>query len=208
MWAAQNDRRPLSGPSVLVRIDHVPTGHRDAERAKRVLHAYRVAVCGEYLRQTLVDLRRLVGPAPDEHDSLSAQAGLHCGPVDEAGLDLLLDPHLLQARVGVVGAHAGLRHAGGRADAVDVEHATAVACGARIALAPPDAPRRLRPAHHAARPVDGRVERVARVGALDALEDHGVVAHRAAHEPLLSRSGGRAALANNPVRAAERLLPP
>jgi hypothetical protein len=49
-------------------------------------------VRGEDLREALVDLRRLVGTAADEHDALLAQALLHGGPVDETGLMQDLTP--------------------------------------------------------------------------------------------------------------------
>ena len=55
-----------------------------------------LAVRGEHLRQALVHLRRLVRAAADEHDALLAQARLHRRPVDHAGLQLLLDPDLLE----------------------------------------------------------------------------------------------------------------
>src|SRR5204863_3822616 len=136
----------------------------------------------------------LVGAAAEDHDALLAQARPHRRPVDLAGLQLLVHPDLLQARLRVVRAHALLRDARGRADAVDVEDTLAVADAARVPLAPADAARRLRAAHHAARAVDRREERllVARRG--DALEDDGVVAHRAADEALLARPRGRAGL--------------
>jgi hypothetical protein len=38
----------------------------------------------EYLREALVDLRRLVGATADDHDPALTQAGLDCGPVDLA----------------------------------------------------------------------------------------------------------------------------
>src|SRR5436305_1761175 len=78
-------------------------------------------------RQALVPRRRLRRTTADEHDSLLSQPRLNCRPVDETGLDLLLDPDLHQPRLGMVRTDALLRSAGGRADAVDVEHAVAVA---------------------------------------------------------------------------------
>ena len=54
----------------------------------------------------------------------------------------------------------------------------------------------------------GRVERLLRSRRLDALEDDRLVAHRAADEALLARTGRRAALADHPVRSTEVLLPP
>jgi hypothetical protein len=86
------------------------------------------------VRQALVHLRGLVGTAPDQHDALAAQASLHGRPVDEARLDLLLDPDLAKARGWMVRADSLLRHARSRADAVDVENAVAIAVGAGPAL--------------------------------------------------------------------------
>ncbi len=157
----------------------------------------------EHLRQALVHLRGLVRAAADHDDALLAQACLHGRPVDEAAGDLLLHPHLAQARGRMVGADALLRHAGRRADAVDVEDAVAVAVRARPALAAPHAARRLGAAHHATGTVDGRVQRLAGHRALGALQDHRVVAHRAADEALLTGTRRRAALAHHPVGAAE-----
>src|SRR4051812_36074290 len=146
--------RARDGPLLVAeRIDDVAPGHGDAERAQRVLDANGAGVRGQDLRQALVRLGRLVGAAADEHDALLPQPGLHRRPVDLARAQLLLDPHLLHARVRVVGADPLLRRAQTRADAVDVEHAVAVAVPARPALAPPDAPRRLGAAHRAPRAV-------------------------------------------------------
>ena len=105
-------------------------------------------------------------------------------------------------------AHALLRRAEVRADAVDVEDTIAVTGPAGVSLAPPDPAGRLRAAHHPARSVDGRVERLLVRRRLDSLEDHRLVAHRAAHEALLARAGRRAALPDHPGGAAEVLLPP
>ena len=66
---------------------HVATCHRDAERTERVLHADRVAMRGEHIRQALVHLRRLIGTAADEDDALLAQSRLDRRPVDDARLD-------------------------------------------------------------------------------------------------------------------------
>src|SRR5258708_6785995 len=52
--------------------------------------------------------------------------------------------------------------------------------------------------HHAAGAVHGRVEARGRRLALDSLEDHGVVAHRAADEAALARERRRCALAHDP----------
>src|SRR5690348_6554344 len=69
---------------------------------------------------------------------------------------------------------------------------------------------RRRPRHHAPGAVHRRVQRgplALRVAAC-ALDDPGVVAHRAAHEPLLPRKRGRRALADHDVlRPVMRLLP-
>src|SRR5581483_11614001 len=128
---------------------------------------------------------------------LLAQPRLHRRPVDAAGRDLLVDPDLARARVRMVGA-----------DGLDLEEAVAVAVAARPAFAPAHAARRLRAAHHATGAVHGRVQRRIRAGTRDALEDDGVVAHRAADEALLAGTRGRAALAHHPVGPAEVLLPP
>src|SRR5206468_10383579 len=125
-----------------------------------------------------------------------------------AGRDLLHDPDLAHARGRMVGADALLRHAGGRADAVDVEDAIAVSVTARPSLATPHTTRGLGAAHHAAGAVHRRVQRRLGVRALDALEDDRLVAHRAADEALLAGTRGRTALADHPVAAAEVLLPP
>src|SRR5262249_47180959 len=135
--------------------------------------------------------------AADQDDALITQARLDGGPVDLAGRDLLLHPDLAHARLRVVGALA-LRVGG--------ERPLAVAIAARVTLAATDAAGRLRAAHHTTRTVHRRVERLGCVGALGALEDDRVVAHRAADEPLLARTRGRAALAHHPVGAAEVLL--
>src|SRR5439155_9586525 len=55
--------------------------------------------------------------------------------------------------------------------------------------------------------LDGREERLLGLARLDALEDHRLVAHRAADEALLAGPRGRAALPDHPVPAAEVLLP-
>ena len=91
---------------------------------------------------------------------------------------------------------------------VRLEDAVAVAVETRPPLAAPHAARRPGAAHHSAGAVHGREERLLVLGRLDALEDHGLVAHRAADEALLTRPGRRAALADDPVGAAEVLLPP
>src|SRR6266702_7580640 len=77
--------------------------------------------------------------------------------------------------------------------------------GRRIAL---KAAARLGARHHPARAVDRAVERRARFFAVDALQDHRVVAHRAADEAALpgERRGG--ALAHDPQFSAEVLLAP
>src|SRR6188474_2457889 len=156
-----------------------------------------VGVSGENIRQALVHLRRLVRSAADEHDALLSDAGLHSRPVDETRLQLLLDPHFLDACLRMIGA--GL---------VRLEDAVAVAVTAHPALSAPDPARSLRTAHHAAGAVDGGEEGFLVLVRLDALQDDGVVTHGAADEPLLARAGGRAALPDHPVRAAEVLLPP
>src|SRR6185437_4199171 len=97
----------------------------------------------------------------------------------------------------MVGADAALRRAGGRADAVDVEDAVAVAVTARPALAATQTTGRLRAAHHAACAVHRRVQRLVRLRARDALEDHRLVTHRATDEALLAGARGRAALAHH-----------
>src|SRR5712691_2951509 len=101
-----------------------------------------------------------------------------------------------------------LRDTGSRADAVDVEETVALTVLAGVALPPPDPAGRLRTAHHPAGAVHRRVERLLVLGRLDALEDHRLVAHRAADEALLARAGRRAALADHPAGAAEVLIPP
>ena len=54
----------------------------------------------------------------------------------------------------------------------------------------------------------GRSSRARALVVLDALEDHGRLAHRRAHEPALAREGRRRALAHDPpVLAAVRLAP-
>src|SRR5207247_10753179 len=125
------------------------------------------------------------------------QPRLHGRPVDHAGLDLLLHPDLLQAGVRMVGA-----------DTVALENAVAVAVAADPTLAPTHAARRLGAAHHPTRAVHGREERLLGVGARNALENHRLVAHRAADEALLTRAGRSAALPDHPVGAAEVLLAP
>src|SRR5262249_40551213 len=52
--------------------------------------------------------------------------------------------------------------------------------------------------HHAAGAVHGRVEACGRRLALDAREDHGVVAHRATDKAALARERWRCALAHDP----------
>src|SRR5262249_40692940 len=74
--------------------------------------------------------------AADQHDPLLAQAALHGWPVDLARLDLLLDPHLHQAGVGMVRAHTPLGCRVLRTHALDVEHAVTVTRGACPPLAP------------------------------------------------------------------------
>ena len=78
----------------------------------------------------------------------------------------------------------------------------AVAVGALQPRA--ELPRRLRARHRAARAVDGRVQRGARLGRLDALEDHRGLAHRRADEAALAREGRRRALADDPGAARRR----
>src|ERR1700751_3669991 len=95
-----------------------------------------------------------------------------------------------------------------RADAVEVEHAVAVAGGTGPALAAADPPCRLRSAHQPAGTVHGREQRLLGLTGLDALEDHRVVAHRPPDEALLARPRRRASLADHPVCAPEVLLPP
>ena len=55
--------------------------------------------------------------------------------------------------------------------------------------------------------MDCRLERSAGFRAINALDDHGVVAHRAADKPPLARKGWRRALADNPKIAAAPTLP-
>src|SRR5688500_11600481 len=136
---------------------------------------------GEHVRQALVHLRRLVRTAAYEHDAVAAQAVLHRRPVDEAGLQLLLDPDLREARGRVL-----------RALRLLLEQPCAVAVPARPALAAAHPAGGLRPAHDPAGAVHRREERLLGLLAGDALEDHGLVAHRAAHEALLTRPRGRA----------------
>src|SRR5439155_12646706 len=90
---------------VLVRVVDVPSGHRDPERAERVLHPDRVAVRGEDFGQALVDLRRLARAAADEDDSPLPEAGLDRRPVDEAR------PHHLPATLPSPHLPGGLRAA-------------------------------------------------------------------------------------------------
>src|ERR1700761_8224741 len=123
----------------------------------------------EDVREALVDLGRLVGAAADQHDALLAQAYLNGRPVDLARLELLLDPRLHHSRTGVLRAACVGR----------LEQPVAVAVAARPTLATPDAPGRLRAAHHAAGAVDGREQRLGCLGGPDAVEDHRLVAHRA-----------------------------
>src|SRR5215213_5122569 len=182
---------------VLVRVVDVVPGHGDAERPQAVLDPHRGGVGGEDVGQALVHLRRLVRSAAHEHDALLAQPLLDGRPVDTARLDLLLDPDLRHAGLGVV-----------RAGRVRLEHARAVAVAARPARAAAHPPRRLRTAHHAPRAVNGGVECLRRLLARDTLEDHRLVAHRPAHEPLLTRSRRGAALADDAVVATEVRLPP
>src|SRR5438093_10765384 len=182
-------------------VVHVAAGHGDAERAQRVLHPDRVAVGGEHLRQALVHLRGLVRTTADQHDALLAQAGLHGRPVDYARADDLLRLPLPHLRGRVV--RAGLaRVALGRNREVTVPHR---ACVHSLAA---HAARGLRAAHHAAGAVHRREERLLVLAGLDTLEDDRLVAHRAADEALLARPGRRAALPDQPVGAAEVLLPP
>src|SRR5262249_25038782 len=132
-----------------------------------------------------------------EHDALLAQASLDSRPVDDARLDLLLDPDLLHPGVRVI-----------RAGALLLEHAVAVTVRAGPALSAPHPARGLRAAHHPAGSVHRRVERLHGILRLHALEDHRLVSHRAADEALLARARRRAALADDPVRAAEVVLEP
>src|SRR5215210_9305183 len=142
----------------------------------------------QHIRQALVHLRGLVGTAAEEHDALLAEACLHRRPVHLAGLQLLLDPDLLEAGVGMVRAGTGV-----------LEHTRAVAIPARPALASPDTAGSLRATHHAAGTVHRREKRLLVVHRLDALENDRLVAHRTADEALLAGTGGRAALADHPV---------
>ena len=69
-------------------------------------------------------------------------------------------------------------------------------------------PLRLGARHHAAGAVHGRVQALGAVLALDAREDDGVVAHRAADEAALARERRRRALAHHPqVTLAVALAP-
>src|SRR5262249_16032174 len=56
--------------------------------------------------------------------------------------------------------------------------------------------------------MDGRVERGARLRALDAFDDHGVVAHRTADKATLTEERRRRALAHHPYIAPLVGLPP
>src|SRR5580704_7801193 len=62
--------------------------------------------------------------------------------------------------------------------------------------------------HDAARPVYGRIEAVGRFGALDPGQDHGIIPHRAAHEPALAREGRGRALADDPQLAVAMRFAP
>src|SRR5262249_51035956 len=97
-----------------------------------------------------------VRAAADQHDPLLAQASLDGGPVDLAGLDLLLDPHFHHTGVRVVRADALLRHGHVRANAVDVEHPIAVAIAAGVPLAAAAPAGGVGPAHDPTGSVDRR----------------------------------------------------
>lgn len=61
------DRHPSAPPhgrSILVWIELLDPGHRDADRLQRMEHANRVAVRREHLRQPLVDLRGFIRARP------------------------------------------------------------------------------------------------------------------------------------------------
>src|SRR5262249_1006920 len=67
---------------------------------------------------------------------------------------------------------------------------------------------RLRARHHAAGAVDGRVQALRRLRALDAREDHRIVAHGTADQPALARESRGSALPDDPQLAAAMALAP
>src|SRR5579883_765325 len=135
------------------------------------------------------------------------------------------EPVLDRNRAGVVGEHVGQAAIGLRrlievaADQVYallaqprlhlvVAHAAELAhllAGRRILA---DAAARLGARHHAAGAVHGRVQARGRRLPGDAVQDHGIVAHRAADETALAREGRRRALAHDPQIALAVALAP
>src|SRR6185436_15053066 len=114
-----------------------------------------------------------VGTAAENHDALVAQSRLDCRPVDDARPNDLLRPPLPHLRGRMVRARLTRVALRGHRE-------LAVSGRARVDGSMTHATGRLRAAHHTTGTVDGRVQRLLVLGRLDALEDDGLIAHRAA----------------------------